>query len=177
MFRYQRYSLESFPLGVATNHSLVKCLFVAMATSSKQLQVVQVVVNWGVPPQDNMKGINPATQTLNPMMRGRHMVISSWLPGGTSDSLLDASMTKITHIELLPAALDQPNKGWFPPVVLTVRSFVPTPDTPYNQEMQSIIDRWEILFDQPQTVHSAFENRRNSVGSAPQVKPSPPSLS
>lgn len=142
-----------------------------MATASKQLQVLQVAIQWGIPP-DNMKGMLPASQTLNPTLRERHLVVSSWLPGATSDSQLDASMTQISHIELLPTGIDTVNKAYFPPLIFTVRSFVPTADTPYNQETQSIVDRWEIRMDDPQALHSAFENlgsRRNSVGSAPPV--------
>jgi mediator of RNA polymerase II transcription subunit 16 len=146
-----------------------------MATASKQLQVLQVAVQWGIS-SENMKSMLPASQPLNPTLRERHLVVSSWLPGGTSDSQLDASMTQISHIELLPTGVDTVNKAYFPPLIFTVRSFVPTPDTSYNQEMQSIVDRWEIRMDDPQSLHSAFENlgsRRNSVGSAPPVRTDP----
>ncbi|KAI0126017.1 RNA polymerase II mediator complex subunit Sin4 [Xylariales sp. AK1849] len=149
--------------------SRAKCLFVALATSSKQLQVVQVAVNWGLPPPENQKGMLPASQPLNPSLKGRHVAITTWLPGGTSESHLDSSMTQISHMEFLPTALDQPNKSFLSPVVVIVRSYVPSADTPYNQEVQSIIDRWELILDQSQPLHSAFENlgsRRNSVGSA-----------
>ncbi|KAH8676246.1 RNA polymerase II mediator complex subunit Sin4 [Xylariales sp. PMI_506] len=150
-----------------------RCLFVALATSSKQLHVAQVAVNWGTPPPENTKGVLAANQPLNPSLKERHVAISSWLAGGANDSHLDPSMTQISILELIPTALDAPNKTWFPPVVLAVRSFVPTPDTPYAQEPQSIIDRWELILDQTQTLHPAFENlgsRRNSVGS---TQPSP----
>jgi mediator of RNA polymerase II transcription subunit 16 len=146
-------------------------MIVALATSSKQLQVVQVAINWGTP-QDNTKGA-PATYPLSPSMKGRHIAISSWLPGGTTDSPTEVSMTQISHIELLPGVADAQKKLWVPAVVVTVRSFVPTAENPYNQEVQSILDRWEILMDQPQTLHPSVGNsgsRRNSTGSAPPVR-------
>ncbi|ORY62102.1 RNA polymerase II mediator complex subunit Sin4 [Pseudomassariella vexata] len=150
-----------------------KSIIVALATASKQLQVVRVVLNWNnPPPQESMKGIPSASQPLSPTLNERLVAVSTWLPGGGSESHLDPCMTQLSHIELLPTMMDQVNRTWLAPVILTVRSFVPTPETPYNQEVQSIIDRWEIVIDQPQTVHSAFEqlgSRRNSVGSQPQA--------
>ncbi|KAK9777004.1 putative Mediator of RNA polymerase II transcription subunit 16 [Seiridium cardinale] len=147
-----------------------KCMWVVLATSSKQLQLVQISLAWGLTAQENMKGPIAATQPLNPSLRGKQVAVSSWLPGNATDSPLDPLMTQISCLEFLPAAYDPANKAWLWPVILTVRSFVPTPDTPYNQEAQSIIDRWEVTTDQPQALHPAFENlgsRRNSVGGAP----------
>lgn len=152
-------------------------MFVALATSSKQLQVVQLSLNWGLPPPESMKGIPPGNITLNPTLKDRHVAISSWLPGGNSDSHLDSAMKELMHIEMLPTYLDQPSKNTFPPIILTVRCHVPPAAGPYGgqppQEVQSIIDRWEIVFDQAQPLHSAFEqlgSRRNSAGSAPPVR-------
>ncbi|KAH8201562.1 hypothetical protein TruAng_004254 [Truncatella angustata] len=153
-----------------TSDTRSKCMWVALATSSRQLQVVQVGLAWGLVQQDAAKGATAGAQQLNPALRGKHAAISSWLPGNSPESPLDPLMTQISCLELLPPALDQSSKAWLWPVVLTVRSFVPAPDTPYNQEVQSIIDRWEITTEQPQTLHPGFENlgpRRNSMGAAP----------
>ncbi|KAL2158527.1 hypothetical protein VTH06DRAFT_4294 [Thermothelomyces fergusii] len=56
-----------------------------------------------------------------------------------------------------------------PPVVLTVRSYVPEDTSSFQQESQTIIDRWEILLDQPQALHPAFEQlaSKNGTASAP----------
>ncbi|KAI1859795.1 hypothetical protein JX265_010244 [Neoarthrinium moseri] len=155
-----------------THAAMVSDTRVAMATSSKQLQVVQVVLNWGMPSQENMKGGLPQNQTLNPSLMGRPVAISTWLPGGPSESHLDAAMTRLSLLEFIPTTFDSASRTWHPPLVVTVRSFVPTPDTPYNQETQSVIDTWEVILNQDQTMHHAFENlgsRRNSTGSSPSV--------
>lgn len=147
-------------------------MWVALATSSKQLQLVQLGLAWGMTAQEGTKGPAAAAQILNPTLRGKHVAISSWLPGNDVESPLDSLMTQISCLEFIPAAYDPANKAWLWPVIVIVRSFVPTPDTPYNQESQSIVDRWEVTSDQPQTLHPAFENlgaRRNSLGSAPPV--------
>lgn len=146
-------------------------MWVALATSSKQLQLVQLGLAWGLT-QEGLKGPIAGGQSLNPTLRGKQVAISSWLPSSGTDSALDHLMTHISCLECVPAAYDPANKSWLWPVILTARSFVPTPDTPYNQEAQSIIDRWEVTSDQPQTLHPAFENlgsRKNSVGAAPSV--------
>ncbi|KAK7969623.1 mediator of RNA polymerase II transcription subunit 16 [Apiospora saccharicola] len=150
-----------------------KCMFVALATSSKQLQLVQMQLDWGIPATGN-KGVPPGNLQLNPTLKTRHVVVSNWLPGGNNETPLDSSMTQLSHIKLLPSAYDQGTKNVFPLIVLTVRSFVPPTDSPYSQEVQSIIDRWEVAFDQPQTLHPSFEqlgSRRNSVGAVPPVRP------
>ncbi|KAK8089694.1 mediator of RNA polymerase II transcription subunit 16 [Apiospora hydei] len=148
-----------------------KCMFVALATSSKQLQLVQMQLDWGA---TGNKGAPPGNLQLNPTLKAKHVIASSWLPGGSNETPLDSSMTQLSHIKLLPSAYDQGTKNVFPLIVLTVRSFVPPSDSPYSQEVQSIIDRWEVAFDQPQTLHPSFEqlgSRRNSVGAAPPMGP------
>ncbi|KAI8264906.1 hypothetical protein K4K56_005253 [Colletotrichum sp. SAR 10_98] len=113
------------------------------------------------------------SQPLNPTMQEKHVAISSWLPSGSSTSPIDSAMTQLTHLEILPSTMDLTGQGWAPLVILAVRTYLPTPNTPY-QETQSIIDKWEVINDQPQSLHPAFEqlgNRRNSTGSAPTPKP------
>ncbi|KAI0877345.1 RNA polymerase II mediator complex subunit Sin4 [Hypoxylon argillaceum] len=147
-----------------------KSIYIAMATTSKQLRVVQVAIAFNTPKTDNPQNVPPAGYTLTPSLGKRHVAVTSWFQAGMCESTLDASMSKISHIEMLPAHFDFQTKQWSPIVVITVRSFIPEPNSPYNQEVQSIIDRWELLTDQKQTVHPAFERlgaRRNSVGSTP----------
>ncbi|KAK8126437.1 uncharacterized protein PG998_002196 [Apiospora kogelbergensis] len=150
-----------------------KCMFVALATSSKQIQLVQMQLDWGIPATGN-KGVPPGNLTLSPTLKTRHVVVSSWLQIGSNESPLDSSMTQLSHIRLLPSAYDQGTKNVSNLIVLTVRSFVPPSDSPYSQEVQSIIDRWEVIFEQPQTLHPSFEqlgSRRNSIGAAPPTAP------
>ncbi|KAI0543058.1 RNA polymerase II mediator complex subunit Sin4 [Xylaria digitata] len=147
-----------------------KSIYIAMATTSKQLRVVQVAISFNAPKSDNPQNVPPGGYILSPSLGKRHVAVTSWFQTGMCESSLDASMSKISHIEMLPAHFDFQTKQWSPIVVITVRSFVPEPNSPYSQEVQSIIDRWELLTDQKQTVHPAFERlgaRRNSVGSTP----------
>ncbi|KAI0889256.1 RNA polymerase II mediator complex subunit Sin4 [Annulohypoxylon maeteangense] len=145
-------------------------LMIGMATASKQLRVVQVVVNWNVPKPDGTQNVPAGSQMLNPTLLKRHVAITSWFQPSYSNSHLDASISKITHVEMLPSIHNTSTKEWSPAVILTVRSIIPEQNSPYEQEIQSIIDRWELLPDQQQSLHSAFEQlgaRRNSVGSTP----------
>ncbi|GAP84915.2 putative mediator of RNA polymerase ii transcription subunit 16 [Rosellinia necatrix] len=147
-----------------------KTIYIAMATTSKQLRVVQVAIAFNQPKIENPQNPPLGGYTLTPSLGKRHVAVTSWFQTGMCESPLDASMSKISHIEMLPAHFDIQSKQWSPIVVITVRSFIPEPNSPYNQEVQSIIDRWELLADQKQAVHPAFERlgtRRNSVGSAP----------
>ncbi|KAH6619825.1 mediator complex, subunit Med16 [Chaetomium sp. MPI-SDFR-AT-0129] len=56
-----------------------------------------------------------------------------------------------------------------PPVILAVRSYIPQEATSYPQESQSIIDRWEVVSDQQQALHPAFEQlgSKNGATSTP----------
>ncbi|KAI1276144.1 RNA polymerase II mediator complex subunit Sin4 [Xylaria sp. FL0933] len=147
-----------------------KSIYIAMATTSKQLRVVQVAISFNVPKSDNPQTVPPGGFILSPSLGKRHVAVTSWFQTGMCESPLDASMSKISHIEMLPAHFDFQTKQWSPIVVITVRSFMPEANSPYSHEVQSIIDRWELLTDQKQTVHPAFERlgaRRNSVGSTP----------
>ncbi|EQB58220.1 RNA polymerase II Mediator complex subunit Sin4 [Colletotrichum gloeosporioides Cg-14] len=142
----------------AALHSDKSSLWVVLATASKQLKVVRVGIHWGLPQSQSDNKPPPGSQPLNPTMQEKHVAISSWLPGGS---------------KILPSTMDLTGQGWAPLVILTVRTYLPTPNTPY-QETQSIIDKWEVINDQPQSLHPAFEqlgNRRNSTGSAPTPKP------
>jgi mediator of RNA polymerase II transcription subunit 16 len=91
---------------------------------------------------------------------------------------MDTPMTLLSHIEILPSALASypagPSAGqsqpMAPALVLTVRSYVAQDGSPYHQESQSIIDRWEIIIDQPQSLHPGFAQLGSKNG-APSVPP------
>lgn len=154
-------------------NEIAKTLMIAMVTKSKQLRVVQVGINWGIPKNDGAQNVPPGSHQLNPTLTKRHVAVTSWFQPGSTGSHLDAATPKITHVEMLPTILNGTTKEWSSPGILTVRSFVPEPNSPYTQEVQSIIDRWELLTDEPQTIHPAFEQlgaRRNTVGTVPPVR-------
>ena len=121
----------------------------------------------------------PGSVPLSPIMKDKHLADTSWLQGGSGDSHLDASMLQLTHLEILSSTLDTSGQKWAPPVVLAIRSHVPAPNSHY-QALQTTIDRWEVLNDQQQGIHPAFEqlgSRRNSTASQPTVRiPAAPQL-
>jgi mediator of RNA polymerase II transcription subunit 16, fungi type len=144
-------------------------LLIALATASKQLRVIRVAVHWGLPQSE--KQLPAASMPLNPSLKEKHVAVSSWLQSNPNESHLDPSMAQLSHLEILPSILESSSQKWAAPVVLAVRSYLPGPNSPY-QEVQSVIDRWEVMNDQPEGLHSAFEqlgSRRNSTGSAPPV--------
>jgi len=156
----------------AKTHWTAKSIYIAMATTSKQLRVVQVAIAFNAPKADNSQNVPLGGHILSPSLGKRHVAVTSWFQTGMCDSSVDASMSKISHIEMLPAHLDFQTKQWSPIVVITVRSIIPEPNSHYNQEVQSIIDRWELHTDQKQKILPAFErlgSKRNGGGSAPAV--------
>ncbi|UQC86913.1 RNA polymerase II Mediator complex subunit Sin4 [Colletotrichum lupini] len=147
-------------------------LWIALATTNKQIRVVKVGIHWGLPQSQSDTKPPPGSQALNPTLHEKHVAISTWLPSGPSTTPVDSAATQLTHLEILPSVMD-PNGQGAPLVILAVRTYVPTPNTPY-QETQSIIDKWEVPSDQPQSLHPAFEqlgSRRNSTGTAPACDP------
>lgn len=121
---------------------------------------------------------------LSPTIKEQHVTATTWLQQDPDESSLDASMAQLSHIEILPMLMEmrrpdlytpknQPqSRDVYPAVLITVRSYIP-PGPSYNQECQSIIDRWELSEQQPQTVHEAFEQLGPKIGagSAPPVSP------
>jgi mediator of RNA polymerase II transcription subunit 16 len=93
-------------------------------------------------------------------MKVKHVAMTSWAEYGPTESRFDTSMAQLSHVEVLPQALEggalTPNTSWSPAVILTVRSYIPSENTPYNQEQQSIVDRWELQ-DRPEKLHPMFE--------------------
>ncbi|KAK4242361.1 hypothetical protein C8A03DRAFT_40329 [Achaetomium macrosporum] len=142
-------------------------LLLALATASKQLRVVRVNLQWGLPQVD--KQVPPGSVPLRPSLRESHVAVTNWIQHGSSESALDSSMALLSHIEVLPATPEGQSKLIAPPVVLTVRSYVPQDASSYHQDIQSIIDRWEVVSEQPQSLHPAFEQlaSKEGAGSAP----------
>ncbi|KAK0703773.1 RNA polymerase II mediator complex subunit Sin4 [Lasiosphaeria miniovina] len=143
-------------------------LLISLATASKQLRVIRASIQWGLP-QPSDRQAPPGSIHLNPAIKESHVAVTSWLQYGPSESSLDMSMAQLSHIQTLPPLVESINPPLLtPPVVLTVRSYLPR-DTSYNQESQSIIDRWEVLSDQPQTLHPAFAQlgSKNAAASPP----------
>ncbi|KAK2611174.1 hypothetical protein N8I77_004543 [Diaporthe amygdali] len=145
-------------------------LIVVVATAARQLKVVQAEISWGVSqPQD--KQIPPGSLPLKPSLKAEHITGTSWLQPGLVESHLDASMDQISYLEVFPPVVDVKTKSALPATILTIRSHVPTAQNHYNVEYQSIIDRWDILTDQPQQLHPAFEQRGSKTGSASSLHP------
>jgi len=150
-------------------------LYVALATASKQLIVARVAISWGLPEPD--KQVPPGGVPLQPSLHEQPVAVTTWLQPSATSSPLDASMAQLSHVEMLPSAppVPQPTQQAFsPPLVLTVRTHIPSSSSSYSQELQSIIDRWEVLSDASQTIHPAFEQlgSRSGQNSAPQARAS-----
>ncbi|KAM7194311.1 RNA polymerase II mediator complex subunit Sin4 [Rhypophila sp. PSN 637] len=140
-------------------------LLIALATASKKLRIVRAEVHWGLPQQADKQA--PAGMPLNPTIKDQHVTATTWLPQDPDELSLDTSMAQLSHIEMLPTFIEMRLPDQFTPqkqpqaterlepLLITVRSYIP-PGPSYNQECQSIIDRWELL-EQTQTVHEAFE--------------------
>lgn len=146
---------------------LLGSLLIAVATASKQLKISRVQIVWSQqPPSDRQ--VPPASQALNPVMKVKHVALTSWFEYGPTDSRFDTSMAELSHVEVLPQALEgQPttttNATWSPAIVLTVRSYLAVDNTHYNQEQQSIVDRWELQ-ERPDKLHSMFEQLSSGSG-------------
>lgn len=140
-------------------------------TQSRQLRVVQVKIFWDGPKSEGQQAQQAANRPLNPTLSVKHVAVSTWLTG-EHDSYLDAAMPKVSLLEFLPTSPNQATKKMAAPVIIAVRSFVPTLSSPYNQEIQSSIDVWELQADSQQAVHPSFEKlgtRKNSAGQPNQV--------
>lgn len=145
-------------------------------TTSKQLSIVRVAIKWGSAnnkPSD--KPINPALHTVTPTIIIRHLAVTNWMDGSATASSdpfhLSPSMVALSHLSILSPSPDGPTGQAALPTVMTIRSHLPNSPSQYNQDIHSLIDRWE-LSESPQSVHPAFEQlsaRRNSVGSKPGV--------
>ena len=149
-------------------------LYVALATASKQLAVMKVLIQWS--PSQADKQVPPGSNPLNPTMVAKPVAITSWLQQDTSESVLDPVMAELSHLEMLPSARQTPQSLWSPPLVLAVRSHVPISGASFNQELHSIMDRWEVLTKPQQPLHQAFEQLGSRGGQPPAAQVSSASL-
>ncbi|KAF4455021.1 mediator of rna polymerase ii transcription subunit 16 [Fusarium austroafricanum] len=141
-----------------------KYLLLALATTSKQLKLIKIEIQWGQASQADKATGRPAGN-LSPALVEKHLATTNWLQGGPGDSNLDTSMIELSHLEVMPSLIDNTGKNTTPPMVVTVRSR--TPNEGSYQGSQSIVDRWEAV-EQKQSLPSAYEqlgSRRNSISS------------
>lgn len=80
-------------------------------------------------------------------------------------------MDQISHLEALPPVVDFKTKQTTSAMIISVRVHVPAAESHFNMEYQSILDGWDVVTDQPQTLHPAFELRGSKAGAA--ANPSP----
>ncbi|KAL2269964.1 hypothetical protein VTJ83DRAFT_2148 [Remersonia thermophila] len=146
-------------------------VLIALATASKQLRIVRASIHWGLPPAD--KQVPPGGVPLRPSLREFHVDTASWAQHGSQEPAADAlSTAQLTHIEILSSAPAGHGQPLSPPVVLMVRSCVSSDGSLYDLDCQTIIDRWEIVNDQPQSLSPAFQQ----LGTMPSKPPQMPRL-
>ncbi|KHN99933.1 Mediator of RNA polymerase II transcription subunit 16 [Metarhizium album ARSEF 1941] len=142
-----------------------KNLLAAIATSSRQLKLLKIEVQWAGPGSSSEKNTMPPNARLNPALVETHVASTSWLCPGPSETNYDASIAELSFLHLLPAIMDSTGSSTAPPLIVTVRSRY-VGDGSF-QSIQSVLDRWEA-FESKQGLDPAFEqlgNRRNSVSS------------
>lgn len=142
----------------------IEFLLAAIATSSGQLKILKIEIQWGGPGSSSDKAM-PQNARLNPALVETHVASTDWLCSGPNDANQDISMAELSHLHLLPAVMDNTGSSTVPPVIVTVRSRV-SPDGSY-EGAQSVLDRWEAT-EAKQNLHPTFEqlgNRRNSISS------------
>lgn len=120
---------------------------------------------------------NPSLVTVNPTLMVIHLAATNWMDvgpsNGGSEYVSQSSMAVLSHLEILsPAPEGLPAAGQATlPTVMAVRSFLPANPGHFNQNCESVVDRWELR-ETAQTIHPAFENlssRRGSTGTQPSV--------
>lgn len=141
-------------------------LLVALATVAKHLKLIIADINWGAPQPPQDKQIPPGSLPLKPSLKIDRVHTTSLLQQGSVESHLDASMEQMSHLEVLPPVLDLRTKSMIPAMILTVRLHLPSAQSHYNLESQSIVDRWDVALEQSQQLHPAFEQRGSRAGTA-----------
>jgi mediator of RNA polymerase II transcription subunit 16 len=133
---------------------------------------VRALIDWGLPKTGDK--VNPATLPLSPVIRTKHLAVTSWLhdvPGEILNaSHMEPSMVHLSHLEFLPACGDSSGR-MTPPTIIAIRSHLPVSISHFNQDVHTTVDRWEVR-EKPQSIHPAFEqlsSRRSSLGSQPGV--------
>ncbi|KAK5990781.1 Mediator of RNA polymerase II transcription subunit 16-like protein [Cladobotryum mycophilum] len=140
-----------------------KYLLVAVATSSRQLRLVKIEIQWGGPGSQPDKNPLPQNARLSPSLVEKHLAATTWLQTVPGDSNTDTTMAELSHLHVLPSLMDNTGKNTVPPMILTVRSRALNAGS--YQMPQTILDRWEAVGEQRQNLHPAFEQlgtRRNS---------------
>lgn len=149
-------------------------LLVAYATASKQLRTVRVLIRWGNKPTEKAQMPNPSQIFVSPTISVSHLAVANWMdvqPAEGSGFVSQSSISVLSHLVLLP-----PDGQTTAPTIMTVRSYLPTSPSEFNQNVDSVINRWELR-ESTQTIHPAFEqlgSRRGSTASQiPVSKTSP----
>jgi mediator of RNA polymerase II transcription subunit 16, fungi type len=152
---------------------LDQTLLVAFATTTKQLRTVRVYIKWGNKPAE--KTMNAPAVTVSPSIFVGHLAVTNWMdgapPDGSDSFPLQSSMATLSHLEILPATPKGSAGPLTLPTIITVRSYLPTSPSHFNQEIHSTIDRWELR-ESSQAIHPTFEllgSRRRNSGSQPSV--------
>lgn len=143
-----------------------ECLLAALVTSSNQLKLLKIEIQWAGPGSSSEKNSMPQNARLNPALVETHLASVNSLCAGRHEAMQDASDVEVSFVQVLPAIMDNMGSRAATPLVLTVRSRAAS-DSGF-QLAQSILDRWEVV----ETRHSldpAFEEmgRSNSVPSEP----------
>lgn len=144
-------------------NSLIGFLLVAVATSSKQLRLLKIEIQWGGPGSQPDKNPLPQNARLSPSLVEKHLAATTWLQTGPGDANSDASMAELSHLHVLPSIMDNTGKSTVPPMIVAIRTRAPAAGS--YQVAQTILDRWEATVEPRQNLHPAFEqlgNRRNS---------------
>jgi mediator of RNA polymerase II transcription subunit 16, fungi type len=119
--------------------------------------------------------MNGPPVAVNPSILVGHLAVTNWmdgsLPDGSDSFHLHSSMAALSHLEIIPSTLEASPGPSTLPTIITVRSYLPTSPSHFNQEIHSMIDRWELR-ESTQAIHPAFEllsSRRRNPGSQPNV--------
>jgi len=119
-------------------------LLVAFATSTGQLRVVRVAIEWY---QTKINEKEARSTPINPVMKTRHVAATTWSHKNVIDPLnvddYDSQMTALSHLEILPICIDAQGKPT-PPTILTFRSHMPSSISSYSQDVYTVSDRWEL---------------------------------
>ncbi|QUC18758.1 uncharacterized protein UV8b_02999 [Ustilaginoidea virens] len=142
-----------------------KYLLAAIATSSSQLRLLRIEIQWAGPGSSSEKNALPQNARLSPAIVETHVASANWLYGGPNDINVDASISKLSFIKVLPAIADNAGPSTATPLILTLRS---RSESETYQEAQTILDRWEVV-ESKQSLDPAFEQlgNRRSISSEP----------
>ncbi|KAL7786186.1 mediator complex, subunit Med16 [Trichoderma ceciliae] len=138
-------------------------LLVAVATSSKQLRLLKIEIQWGGPGSQPDKNPLPQNARLSPSLVEKHLAATTWLQTGPGEADNDSSMAELSHLHVLPSIMDNTGKSTAPPMIVAIRTRAPANGS--YQVAQTVIDRWEAVVEPRHNLHLAFEqlgSRRNS---------------